>query len=74
MKRGEPILRGFGKRLREAREWKGMSQAELGRRIGVTRASISSLEIGIVNTTNWRMTLICRILRIDANWLCGLPE
>lgn len=42
-------------RIRELRESVGLSQEELGRKIGTTRATISKLEKGNMNLTQWWM-------------------
>jgi putative transcriptional regulator len=38
---------GLTNRVREAREWKGWTQAELAERIGVSRKTINTIENGI---------------------------
>jgi transcriptional regulator with XRE-family HTH domain len=42
----EEFLRRFGSRVRDKRQQRGLSQAALSRRIGVTQASLSNYETG----------------------------
>lgn len=56
-------------RLKELRIALGISQAELGERIGVSRAAISRLESGSNNFTNQMVTSICREFGVSEEWL-----
>lgn len=56
-------------RLKELRIALGISQAELGERIGVSRAAISRLESGSNNFTNQMVTSICREFGVNEKWL-----
>ena len=56
-------------RLKELRIAIGISQAELGERIGVSRAAISRLESGSNNFTNQMITSICREFGVGEEWL-----
>ena len=56
-------------RLKELRVALGISQAELGERIGVSRAAISRLESGSNNFTNQMVTSICREFGVNEEWL-----
>ena len=56
-------------RLKELRIALGISQAELGERIGVSRAAISRLESGSNNFTNQMVTSICREFGVNEEWL-----
>jgi len=40
------LLQILGRRLKDVREMRGLNQAELAQRVGVSRASISNLEAG----------------------------
>ena len=64
-KRGELMK----ERLKELRIALGISQAELGERIGVSRAAISRLEGGSNNFTNQMVTSICREFGVNEEWL-----
>ena len=60
------------KRLREAR---GLSQAELGRRLGVTRAAVQKWENGDTeNIENATFVLLCRELGTDPAYLIWGPD
>ena len=55
----------LGKKIREARQAKGISQVELGSRIGKDDTSISRLENGKVNPTNTYLLQIAEGLEIS---------
>jgi transcriptional regulator with XRE-family HTH domain len=55
-------LEGLGYLIRDAREGIGMSQAELGRKVGLSRGSISLLEVG--GTKNPKMSLLTKLAQI----------
>ena len=42
----DAALIAIGERLRDAREHRGISQHELGRRVGCARSTVSNLEAG----------------------------
>ena len=52
----------FGNHIKELRKAKGMSQAELAKRVGTTQNTISSLETGQYSPSAYLSGLICRAL------------
>lgn len=53
---------GFGKRLKQLRKEKGISQAQLAFEANIEISQISRIERGIINTTITNAKLISKIL------------
>lgn len=65
-------ISGFGKRLREARHKKGLTQALLGVLIGVSESSISLYETNGRMPKNIRsLVALCNVLECTPNYLLG---
>jgi transcriptional regulator with XRE-family HTH domain len=61
---------GFGKRLRQARELRGLSQDEIGAASGgVSRAAVAQWEKGTSAPTMDKMEALCGVLDADPVWL-----
>lgn len=58
----------LAERILAARNARGVSQAELGRRIGVKQQSIYALEAGKTKRSRYVLD-IARVLGVDVNWL-----
>jgi len=56
-------------RIKELRKALGMSQEELGGRLGVTNTAISGYESGRRNLTDQMVISICREFNVNENWL-----
>lgn len=54
-----------GKKLAEAREKAGLSQAKLARELGISQGTIRNYENGITNPTDETVDRICFVLKID---------
>ena len=64
----------LGKRLREARQLRGMSQSELARRIGMSMSQVSRIETE-GSETSWPRTIaMARTLDVSLDFLAGLAE
>lgn len=61
----------LGERVRKARLGKGMSQRELGERVGLTQAAICQFERGQRYPTPRNLRKISRILNLDVAELAG---
>ena len=61
-------MTGLGKRLRAARENKGLSMSEVGRQIGVAYQSIAAIEHGKVQGTK-HLHRLAKVLEVDPDWL-----
>lgn len=65
----------LAQRIREAREARGLSQAELAKLAGYTsRASINKIEKGLVDVPRSRVDAIAKALRVSPAWLLGLSD
>lgn len=62
----QAALRRFAKRLREARERAGMTQAEAARAAGTTQGSWSKLENGKLDPSLSLVLRIVGVLRLDS--------
>ena len=60
---------GIGKRLKEARELAGLTQEELGRRVGVTGSSITNYEKEVSHPKEPIMYKLINTLNIEPNYL-----
>lgn len=60
---------GIGLRIREAREKLGLTQKELGRRIGVTPSAVANYENGISHPKKPVLYRLLKVLEVDANYL-----
>ena len=59
----------FSSRLKEARLKKGLTQAQLGRLIGVANTTISGYEKGTSQADEEKIIAMMRVLDVDANYL-----
>lgn len=62
----------FQSRLREAMDEKGISQAELSRRTGITRTSISKYLRGTFKAKQNYLYILAKALDVNEAWLMGL--
>jgi transcriptional regulator with XRE-family HTH domain len=65
----------FGSRIRAARQRYGMTQTELAKRIGISKASLNQIERGKTpDPYASRIREVARVLQVDGNYLLGLTE
>jgi transcriptional regulator with XRE-family HTH domain len=64
-----PDLRKLGKRIRELREEKGLTQTDLSRASGVSRVYLSGIERGIRNLTVLHLIAIAKGLKVPPGTL-----
>lgn len=64
----------FSKRLKEAREAKGLNQKVLAERVGVTPASLSAYEKDGKNPSLNVAAELARECGVSLDWLCGLSD
>jgi transcriptional regulator with XRE-family HTH domain len=60
---------GIGRRIREAREAKGLTQAELASLIGTTPSAVSNYEKGVSHPKEAILYKLIKVLEVDANFL-----
>jgi len=59
----------MNERFKELRKFLKLSQEEFGKRIGITKASVSRLESGENNPSDQTVMLICNGFNVDETWL-----
>lgn len=64
----------LGARIRRARQRLPMSQAELSRRLGITRNAMNLIEMGRSDPRASRVKEIASILRVSTDYLLGMEE
>ena len=62
----------IGERIRILREKAGYSQAELARRLTVTRSSVNAWESGISAPTAGYIIEMAQLFRVSADYILGL--
>lgn len=62
----------IGERIKYARKIKGMSQAELGEKLGVTKVSVCGYEKGTRTPTVDKLLKLVEVLDLDAKYVLGL--
>lgn len=65
------IKESFSKRLKDALEMRGVSQAELSKRTGINRSSISTYLKGEYKAKQDKVDLIAQALNVSPAWLMG---
>lgn len=65
------IKESFAKRLKEALELRGVSQAELSKRTGINRSSISTYLKGEYKAKQDKVDLMAQALGVSPAWLMG---
>jgi transcriptional regulator with XRE-family HTH domain len=63
------FLRDLGKRLRDQREARGLTQAQMAEKCGLHRTFIGSVERGERNISVLNLRLMARILRVTLSAL-----
>ena len=65
----------LGERIRKARDFCGMSQSELARRIKVSKQALYQMESGkTADPGALKIKAIAMALRVNANYLLGLSD
>ena len=62
----------FGERLRDARRAKGLTQANLGEKIGTSQNAIQKYESGAADISSRNLLKVAKILGVSADSLLGL--
>ena len=64
----------FGKKLKQLRQDKELTQQELADRLSVTRATISSYETSALYPSVEKLIEICRFFNVSADYMLGLVD
>jgi len=70
----EDFIKKFGKRLKQVRESKGLSQEQLSLLTEVSQSQIARTELGQVNTSISHVATYARFLEVDAKDLFDFSE
>jgi len=66
--------KAIGKRLRELRVARGMTQAQLAEKVGLTQTLVSDYEIGRLRMHAGLVVSLAKAIRVSADELLGLKE
>jgi len=61
-------------RIKELREKNNLTQAELGRRLNVTRSSVNAWEMAISIPSTEKIAELCNILHTSSDYLLGIEK
>jgi len=70
----ESRLAAIGKRLQSIRKKRGLTQKELGEKLGLTREAIASYEAGRSHLMDTTLIDIAGVLRVSVNEILGLER
>lgn len=59
----------MNERIREIRKDAGMTLEKFGEKIGISASACSLLESGKTNPSNQTISAICRVFRVNEDWL-----
>ena len=65
---------GFGTKIRKAREDLGLKQSDVAALIPMNQSNYSKIERDAQQPNLEQLRKICKILKIDSNYLLGLEE
>lgn len=64
----------FGKRLRDLRIEKGISQIQVAKEIGVSDSQISAWELDRNEPTLSKLVLLAKYFKVTTDYICGLED
>ena len=67
-------MQNYGKRLKEARKAKGLTQVEIAEILDISQTSYQRMETGEHDMKMSNIIKICRTLDISADWLIGVDD
>ena len=68
------VIFGISERIKELRENAGYSQAELARRLDVTRSSVNAWEMGLSAPTIQYVVAIAKLFHVSSDYLLGIKN
>lgn len=63
-----------GERIKLSREQKGISQAELARKLGISRSSVNAWESGLSAPTAAYLIELSRLFHVSTDYLLGIEK
>jgi transcriptional regulator with XRE-family HTH domain len=70
----EDFIKKFGKRLKQVRESRGLSQEQMSLLTEVSQSQIARTELGQVNTSISHVAIYARFLKVDVKDLFEFSE
>ena len=70
----QEFINKFGKRLKQVRETKGLSQEQLALKTDISQSQIARTELGQVNTSISHAAAYAKVLGIDVRHLFNFSE
>ena len=64
----------FGEKVRNLREDKDLTQAQLGKALGMTQRKLSYMECGKCEPSIEDITALCKFFKVSSDYLLGLNE
>ncbi len=64
----------YGQRLKELREERGLSQAEVAALLHCSQRTVSRYELEQLDLSTEAIVAICRIFKISADYLLGMED
>ena len=64
----------YGKRIRELRTERGMTQAELGEQLNIAQITVSKYERETLDLGTQTIIALCSIFEVSADYLLGLED
>ena len=68
------IIKDFDKRIKSLREEKGISQAELAKRLYITRGAVNAWETGKAIPSIDKLMDLARFFRVSTDFLLGIEQ
>lgn len=60
--------------IKELREWAGLSQAALAKKVGVTRSAVNAWEMGLSIPTTQYVAELAQLFHVSADFMLGLDN
>lgn len=64
----------YGKRIRECRNEKGLTQTELAKKLSTTQSTIGKYEREELQPNIETLILICKIFEVSSDYILGLED
>ena len=61
-------------RIKELREKAGHSQAQLAKRLDVTRSSVNAWEMGLSTPTTQYIVAMCKLFHVTSDYILGIES
>lgn len=77
MKRGDVMAKGLlllAEKIKSIREQLGMTQAEVARKLGLTRSSINGWEMGLSVPSTQYIVELAKLFNVSTDYLLGMEQ